>query len=163
MSGEGRGTGIAQHRGIAKASRERRQAEQEVQEGVRRREQFLAMLSHELRNPLAAILSATRILKRADWPDPSCQEAGHVVERQANHMTRLLDDLLDVSRITRGKIELRPERIELAGVAARAIEMASPLLEKKRQVLVVDIPPAGLEIENPRLESRAGIDWRRSG
>ena len=75
---------------------ERKQVEEEIQEGVRRREQFLAMLSHELRNPLAAILSATRLLDAAGWQDGACQEAGQVVERQARHMTRLLDDLLDV-------------------------------------------------------------------
>ena len=88
---------------------ERKQAEAEIQEGVRRREQFLAMLSHELRNPLAAILSATRLLDAAGWQDGACHEAGQVVERQAKHMTRLLDDLLDVSRITRGRITLRNE------------------------------------------------------
>jgi signal transduction histidine kinase len=81
-------------------------AEQELQEGVRRREQFLAMLSHELRNPLAAILSATRLLEPRS-SDEACREAGLVVERQANHMARLLDDLLDVARITRGRIVLR--------------------------------------------------------
>ena len=89
---------------------ERRLAEEEIQEGVRRREQFLAMLSHELRNPLAAILSATRLIDTAGWGDGAAQEAGQVVERQAKHMARLLDDLLDVSRITRGRIVLRNER-----------------------------------------------------
>src|SRR6185503_11060782 len=74
---------------------ERRQAEAEIQEGVRRREQFLAMLSHELRNPLAAILSATRFLEGEAADEGVRREAGLVVERQAKHMARLLDDLLD--------------------------------------------------------------------
>ena len=71
------------------------------------------MLSHELRNPLAAILSATRLIEGAVVADSVRQEAGLVVERQAKHMARLLDDLLDVARITRGRIVLRNERIDL--------------------------------------------------
>ena len=86
------------------------------------------MLSHELRNPLAAILSATRLLDAAGWQDGACQEAGQVVERQAKHMTRLLDDLLDVSRITRGRITLRNEPIDLRDTARSAIEALQPLM-----------------------------------
>ncbi|HSN30180.1 MAG TPA: CheR family methyltransferase, partial [Kofleriaceae bacterium] len=81
-------------------------------EAARRREQFLAMLSHELRNPLAAVLNATRLLQNQPLPDVArrCQS---VIERQAKHMARLLDDLLDVSRITRGKLQLRDEPLDL--------------------------------------------------
>ncbi len=96
---------------------DRRRAEKEVLDGVRRREQFLAMLSHELRNPLSAILNATRVLDNAEWTDNACHEAGQVVTRQANHMARLLDDLLDVARITRGRIVLRKESIDLRDTA----------------------------------------------
>ena len=109
-----------------------RKAEREIQEGVRRREQFLAMLSHELRNPLAAILSATRLLDRANWSDGACHEAGQVVERQAKHMTRLLDDLLDVSRITRGRITLRTEPVDLRDTARSAIEALGPADRRTR-------------------------------
>jgi two-component system CheB/CheR fusion protein len=120
---------------------ERRQAEEELQEGVRRREQFLAMLSHELRNPLAAILSATRILGQAEWGrNTACHEAGLVVERQAKHMTRLLDDLLDVSRITRGRIVLRTEMLDLRDTARSAIEALGPLMAEHDTHLTVDVP-----------------------
>jgi two-component system CheB/CheR fusion protein len=118
---------------------ERRLAEEEIQEGVRRREQFLAMLSHELRNPLAAILSATRLLDTAGWGDSSCQEAGHVVERQAKHMTRLLDDLLDVSRITRGRIVLRNQVVDLRDTARSAIESLGPLPAEHETQLTVEM------------------------
>jgi two-component system CheB/CheR fusion protein len=118
---------------------ERRRAEDEIQEGVRRREQFLAMLSHELRNPLAAILSATRVLDSATWSDDACQEAGQVVARQANHMSRLLDDLLDVARITRGRIALRPERVDLRETSHSAIEALSPFIQEHGTTLTVDI------------------------
>jgi two-component system CheB/CheR fusion protein len=118
---------------------ERRRAEQDVLDGVRRREQFLAMLSHELRNPLAAILSATRVLENAQWTDRACVEAGQVVTRQANHMARLLDDLLDVARITRGHIELRTELLDLRETTRSAIEALGPLMAEHRTQLSVEI------------------------
>jgi two-component system CheB/CheR fusion protein len=126
---------------------ERRRAEEEVHEGVRRREQFLAMLSHELRNPLAAILSATRLLKSAGWTGPACDEAGQVVERQANHMTRLLDDLLDVSRITRGRIVLRTELLDLRETAESALEALRPLIAEREIELVIDVCDEPLPID----------------
>lgn len=122
---------------------ERRRVEHELREGARRREQFLAMLSHELRNPLAAILSATRILENAGWGDAACYEAGQVVARQANHMSRLLDDLLDVARITRGHITLRTERVDLRDTARSAVEALAPFLaehETKLEVAIADEP-----------------------
>ena len=126
---------------------ERRTAEQEIQEGVQRREQFLAMLSHELRNPLAAILSATRLLGQAEWgTNVACREAGLVVDRQARHMTRLLDDLLDVSRITRGRIVLRTEPLDLRDTARSAIEALGPLFAEHDTHLTVDIPDTPLRV-----------------
>ena len=118
---------------------ERRRAEQEIHDGVRRREQFLAMLSHELRNPLAAILSATRVIENAKWPDKASHEASQVVTRQANHMSRLLDDLLDVARITRGHITLRTEPVDLRDTAHGAIEALGPFLAEHETQLTVDI------------------------
>ena len=118
---------------------ERRLAEKEVHDGVRRREQFLAMLSHELRNPLAAILSATRLLHSGNWADDSGREAASVVERQARHMARLLDDLLDVARITRGRIVLRNERLDLRDTTRSAIESLGPFFEEHGTRLVVDM------------------------
>src|SRR4029077_15732009 len=125
----------------------RKRVEEEIQEGVRRREQFLAMLSHELRNPLAAILSATRLLDTAGWLDGACQEAGQVVERQAKHMTRLLDDLLDVSRIRRARITLRPEQIDLRDTARSAIEALQPLMAEHGIELTTDISPEPLPVD----------------
>ena len=118
---------------------ERRKAEQEIQDGVRRREQFLAMLSHELRNPLAAILSAVRVLDSADWANDACRSAGAVVARQATHMARLLDDLLDVARITRGRIVLRKTKIDLRDTARSAIEALGPFMAERQTKLTVDI------------------------
>jgi two-component system CheB/CheR fusion protein len=125
---------------------ERRQADQELQDAVRRREQFLAMLSHELRNPLAAILSATRVLQSAQWTDDACNEAGQVVARQANHMARLLDDLLDVARITRGHIALRKERIDLRDTARSAIEALRPFMHEHGTSLIVELPDDALPV-----------------
>ena len=118
---------------------ERRLAEHEMQEAVHRRERFLAMLSHELRNPLAAILSATRVLDTASWANDACHEAGHVVARQANHMARLLDDLLDVARISRGRITLRTEHLDLRDSARSAIEALGPLMAERETNLTADI------------------------
>jgi PAS domain S-box-containing protein len=118
---------------------ERRRAEHELQEGVRRREQFLAMLSHELRNPLAAILAATRVIEGSNWSDQASHEASQVVTRQANHMSRLLDDLLDVARITRGHVTLRTEPIDLRDTAQGAIEALGPFLAEHGTQLEVDI------------------------
>jgi two-component system, chemotaxis family, CheB/CheR fusion protein len=118
---------------------ERRRAEQEIQEGSRRREQFLAMLSHELRNPLAAILSATRVLENGAAAESIRQEAGLVVERQAKHMARLLDDLLDVARITRGRIVLQNERLDLRDTTRSAVEALQPFLAEHESRLELDL------------------------
>jgi len=123
---------------------ERRRQEQDMQDAVRRREQFLAMLSHELRNPLAAILSATRVLASARWGNAACHEAGQVAARQANHMSRLLDDLLDVARITRGHIALRMEVVDLCETTRSAVEALGPFLVEHETKLVTDIPSTPL-------------------
>ncbi|MBL9015281.1 MAG: PAS domain S-box protein, partial [Myxococcales bacterium] len=111
----------------------------QAEEGGRRREQFLAMLSHELRNPLAAVMNATTLLKKNPAADVigRCQA---VIERQAKHMKRLLDDLLDVSRITRGKFELRMEDVELRQPIEAAIESVQPLFAERGVELVTALP-----------------------
>ena len=113
-------------------------ARREAEEASRTKDEFLAMLGHELRNPLAPILTALQLMRvRAG----SALEAERtVIERQMRHLVRLVDDLLDVSRIARGKIELRRERLVLADAVAKAIEMASPLLEERSHALAVDVP-----------------------
>jgi PAS domain S-box-containing protein len=108
----------------------------------RAKDEFLAMLGHELRNPLSPILTALELMK-LQGPEKS-EWARTIIERQVNHLTRLVDDLLDVSRITRGKVELRTEVVEMAAVVAKAIEMASPLIEQRAHTLTVDMPGLGL-------------------
>jgi PAS domain S-box-containing protein len=115
-------------------------------EGANRaKDEFLAMLGHELRNPLSPIVTALQLMK-LQGPE-NTERARDVIERQVGHLTRLVDDLLDVSRIARGKVELRIETVEMAEVVAKAIEMASPLLEKRAHTLVVDVPRHGLPVE----------------
>ena len=104
----------------------------------RAKDEFLAMLGHELRNPLAPILTALQLLKLRGVEGGERERA--VIERQVKHVVRLVDDLLDVSRITRGRIELHRERLELADIVARAVEIASPVLEQQRHSLEVDVP-----------------------
>jgi PAS domain S-box-containing protein len=124
----------------ATARRDRAAAE----EASRAKDQFLAVLGHELRNPLAPIATALRLmsLRAGD----ACTSERSIIERQVQHMTRLVDDLLDVSRITRGKVELRRRPIEIADVIAKAVEIASPALEQKQHRLEVDVPNSGLMV-----------------
>jgi two-component system CheB/CheR fusion protein len=119
---------------------ERKQAEAELKTASRRREQFLAMLSHELRNPLAAVLNAIRVMQRGRFDSEAMVKGQQVVERQARHMARLLDDLLDVSRITRGKFELRKADGDLRPSIEAAIESTAPRLAERRITLDVSIP-----------------------
>lgn len=119
------------------------EARSRAEEAARAKDEFLAMLGHELRNPLAPMMTALQVLRMKGI----VSREHEVLERQVTQQIRLVDDLLDVSRIARGKVELRKERFELATVAARAVETASPLLERKRQSLTVDVPPDGLPIE----------------
>jgi PAS domain S-box-containing protein len=110
----------------------------------RAKDEFLAMLGHELRNPLAPILTALQLMKLRGGN--ALERERTVIERQVTHLTRLVDDLLDVSRIARGKVELKNEIVEMAEVVAKAIELASPLLEERTHVLTVDVPPRGLAV-----------------
>jgi two-component system CheB/CheR fusion protein len=119
----------------------RREAAQQLQEAAQRREEFLAMLSHELRNPLAAVLSATRLLQLEETLNERCLEASRVVERQAKHMARLLDDLLDVSRITHGRIVLRNQFVDLRDTTHSAVEALGPFLAERDTHLIVELPP----------------------
>jgi CheY-like chemotaxis protein len=124
---------------------ERRAAERALREADRRKDAFFATLAHELRNPLAPLASATEILARAgDTPEDEARRdrARHVIERQVAHMVRLIDDLLDLSRITHGKLELRRERVSLAAVIESALETAGPLLVRRRQQFELAVPEA---------------------
>lgn len=111
-----------------------------AEEATRAKDEFLAMLGHELRNPLAPIMTALQLMRLKN----KTSREQEVIERQVASLMRLVDDLLDVSRITRGKIDLQLRPVECADVAARAIETASPALERKQQRLELDVPTAGL-------------------
>ncbi|WP_437297797.1 ATP-binding protein [Sorangium sp. So ce426] len=137
---------------LEEAAREREEllrraedARRDAERANRAKDEFLAMLGHELRNPLAPIVTALHLMR--------LRAGGHaererlVIERQIKHLTALVDDLLDVSRITRGKVELKKQRIEIAEVVAKAVELVSPLLEQRRHHLTVAVPSSGLAVE----------------
>lgn len=120
-------------------------ARREAETANRSKDEFLAMLGHELRNPLAPIVTALHLLRLRDGDRN--QKERSTIERHVTHLVRLVDDLLDVSRITSGKIELKRQPIELAEVVAKAIELASPLLEQRRHELVVSVPYHGVAVD----------------
>ncbi|ABS25875.1 ATP-binding protein [Anaeromyxobacter sp. Fw109-5] len=124
---------------LARAEAARAQAET----ASRTKDEFLAMLGHELRNPLSPIVTALQLIKLRGDGQP---REYSIIERQVSHMSRLVEDLLDVSRITRGKIVLQPELLELSSVVAKALEMAGPLLEARAHRLAVDVPAEGLPV-----------------
>jgi K+-sensing histidine kinase KdpD/ActR/RegA family two-component response regulator len=123
-----------------------RRKEQAGREANRAKDEFLAMLSHELRNPIAAITSAAAILQRLDGLPAQAATAGAIVDRQAMHLARLVDDLLDISRVTRGKIGFEKRPFSAADAIELACETARPALEARRQTLVESIAaePPGL-------------------
>jgi PAS domain S-box-containing protein len=128
----------------ARVERERESLLESAEAANRAKDEFLAMLGHELRNPLAPIATALHLMKLRDGP--ASERERTVIERQVKHLTRLVDDLLDVSRIARGKVELKSEIVQLSQVVTRAIEVASPLLEQRAHMLTVDVPAKGLPV-----------------
>ncbi|MFO0808523.1 MAG: PAS domain S-box protein, partial [Gemmataceae bacterium] len=138
---ESRLGGKRHFQGLVHDISERKRAEEALNEADRRKNEFLATLAHELRNPLAPIRNANQILLVRDPPDPDLKWAQEVIDRQVQHMARLLDDLLDVSRITHNKLELRKDRVQLSAVIQSAIETSRPLLDNRQQELAVTVPP----------------------
>ena len=120
---------------------------EEVKAASAAKDEFLAMLAHELRNPLAPIRNAVAIQRRLDAPEPRLQAARDMIDRQVTHMARLLDDLLDVSRVTRGKITLAPVRLDLRDVVRHAVEANRPLMEQNGHQLHVRLAPEPLWVE----------------
>jgi PAS domain S-box-containing protein len=118
----------------------RKLAEEELEQAGRRKDEFLAMLGHELRNPLAPISMAVEIMRKRAPTDASIAWAGDVIARQLGQLTRLVDDLLDVSRITRGKITLVPMPLELKSVVAQAVETSRPLIDSRGHQLTMRVP-----------------------
>ena len=126
---------------------ERLAAEDALRTADRRKDEFLATLAHELRNPLAPIRNALYILRMEGADAAALSEARAIIDRQVLQMVRLVDDLLEVSRITTGKLRLRRERVELRKVASAALEAVEPIIRDRRHTLVVTLPPPGLTIE----------------
>ncbi|HSK75188.1 MAG TPA: PAS domain-containing protein [Thermoanaerobaculia bacterium] len=126
----------------------------ELAEADQRKDEFLAMLAHELRNPLAAISNAGHVLGARPSGDPRSEELLAVIGRQIRHLSRLVDDLLDVSRFTHGRIGLRKRRVELAPVVAGAVETARPLIEARGHDLALSLPgePVWIEADATRIE-----------
>jgi signal transduction histidine kinase/CheY-like chemotaxis protein len=121
--------------------------EESLREGDRRKDEFLALLAHELRNPLAPVRYALAAMRKPGFTAEQRTRTNEVIERQVVHMTRLLDDLLDVSRITRGSIELKKSSIELALVIASAIDAARPAIDGKQHELSLALPAEPLYLE----------------
>ena len=130
-----------------------RQSEEALREADQRKDEFLALLAHELRNPLAPIRYALAAAKKPGRSPEQRQRSDEIIERQVEHMSRLLDDLLDISRITHGSLELKKARTELTSVIGAAIETARPMLDDKKHGLSLDLPkePVRLDADAVRL------------
>jgi len=135
-------TEIAERKKLDRALREE---QVHLRDANRRKDEFLAMLSHELRNPLNPILTALDLMDMRG--DEASRRERDIIRRQAMHLAGLVEDLLDISRVTGGKIALRREPMEISTVVARAVEMASPLLEQRAQLLQLAVPHRGLSID----------------
>lgn len=123
------------------------ESEARLLEAERRKNEFLAMLAHELRNPLASILNIAPILHSKVYEPSTVRQMGGVLQRQASHLARLIDDLLDVARITRDKIELRPQSLVVQQIIERALETARPAIMERRQTVTFDQPPQPLKVD----------------
>jgi PAS domain S-box-containing protein len=136
-------------RGYAKVTQDltQRRRIEVLEETTRRVNEFLAMLAHELRNPLAPIRNAVGVMHSKQIQDPTLQWSRDVIERQTAHLGRLVDDLLDVSRITSGRLTLQRERLDMAVVFDRAVESTRPLIEARRQTLEVRLPQHSIWVD----------------
>ncbi len=137
---------------------ELRRRVEELADADRRKDEFLAMLSHELRNPLAPVRNSLQLMWHHGLPDPTFRRAWEIMDRQVENLSRLVDDLLDVSRITRGKIHLRKGSLNLTVVAETAVESARPLAEKHGHTLTASFAaePLWIEADRVRLDQIAG-------
>jgi signal transduction histidine kinase len=136
----------AANRLLQSENAERTRAEQALKEADRHKDEFLAMLAHELRNPLAPIHNAIELMRIKPLNDPQLNWARDVIARQLTSLTRLVDDLLDVSRITRGKINLTRQTVELEALISRAIETVHPLFDEQKHQLTLELPEPGVKL-----------------
>jgi signal transduction histidine kinase/ActR/RegA family two-component response regulator len=132
---------------------ERERYAEALRSADRRKDEFLATLAHELRNPLAPMRTALEIMRVAPRNDAACEHARAVLERQMKQMTRLIDDLLDLSRISHGKLELRREQVNLRAIVESAVEITRPVFEAQRHQLTIELPaePVYLDADATRL------------
>ena len=143
---------------IARDITDRVRAEEALLEADRRKDDFLALLGHELRNPLAAIANGIHVLNHMGSTNPDFAEIHAIIERQAGHMSRLMDDLLDVSRIARGKVNLRTERLNLAALVRRTAEDHRPILDRNALLLEVKTPATPLWIDGDAVRIAQVLD-----
>ena len=127
--------------GAASDITHRKQAEEKLLDSGRRKDEFLAMLAHELRNPLAPISSAAQLLQTTKLDEKRVQHSCQIISRQIRHMTSLIDDLLDVSRVSRGLVDLDKVPLNIRDIVANAVEQATPLIQSRRHNLNVHVPP----------------------
>ncbi|MBX3224613.1 MAG: response regulator [Labilithrix sp.] len=136
---------VEARRTLERCSDEREKLLDTIKGASRAKDDFLALLGHELRNPLAPITTALHLMKLKE-PNSLVRER-EIIARQTGHLVRLVDDLLDVARVARGKVTLKRTRVALGDVIARAVETANPLFEQRRQSITVDVPSRGLDVE----------------
>lgn len=129
------------HRELEQRTKELEIANQALREADQRKDEFLAMLGHELRNPLAPIRNAVRAMQRLNPSESRYEQMREMIDRQVTHLSRLVDDLLDISRITRNQVQLRRQLVELASIVAQATETVQPLMEARRHQFTVRLPP----------------------
>jgi len=128
----------------------RKHIEDELRAANRQKDQFLAMLAHELRNPLAPITTAANLLQRGQIDAPGIRRASDIIARQAEHMTALVNDLLDVSRVTRGLVTLEREALDVAAIVNEAVEQVRPLIDARQHTLQVELSAGPLRVEGDR-------------
>ena len=132
---------------VARDITERKRIEEALRTADRRKDEFLAVLAHELRNPLAPLANGLQVIRLAQGDPGPMARARAMMERQLAHLVRLVDDLLDVSRISRNRMELRRSRLLLSDVVNSAIETARPLIEAAGHTLTVSLPPEPIHVD----------------
>ncbi len=135
------------YRVLQREIQDRKAAQEELQQSNQRKDEFLAMMSHELRNPLAPIHTAMEVIRKVAAPQPKVSWALDIAQRQLKQMTRLIEELLDVARISQGKITLKREPIDLKTVVGQGVETVQPFIQSRRQTLTVKVPEHAVRLQ----------------